>query len=99
MITLSKLISAGNRKPQLARTTKLASYIVRSNLQFDCGGRVEREECMKTINLDDVNVVEILDRVLDNGIVVDPSARVFLIGHDLHGIEGRVVVESVSTYL
>lgn len=54
---------------------------------------------MKTINLDDVNVVEILDRVLDNGIVVDPSARVFLIGHDLQGVEGRVVVDSVSTYL
>ena len=53
---------------------------------------------MQTMNLDDVNVVEILDRVLDNGIVVDPSARVFLIGHDLHS-NGRIVVESVSTYL
>lgn len=54
---------------------------------------------MKAMNLEDVNVVEILDRVLDNGIVVDPSARVSLIAQDLHTIKGRVVVESVNTYL
>jgi gas vesicle protein GvpA/GvpJ/GvpM family len=54
---------------------------------------------MKAMNLEDVNVVEILDRVLDNGIVVDPSARVSLIGQDLHSMKGRVVVESVNTYL
>lgn len=54
---------------------------------------------MKTNNLEDINVVEILDRVLDKGIVIDPSARVSLIGQDLHAMRGRVVVESVNTLL
>jgi hypothetical protein len=54
---------------------------------------------MKPSSLDDINVVEILDRVLDNGIVVDPSARVYLIGRDLRASQKRVVVESVRTHL
>ncbi len=54
---------------------------------------------MKAMNLEDINVVEILDRVLDNGIVVDPSARVSLMGQELHAIKARFVVESVKTYL
>lgn len=54
---------------------------------------------MKRTTLDDINVVEILDHVLDNGIVVDPSARVYLIGNELHAGKGRVVLESVWTRL
>jgi hypothetical protein len=53
---------------------------------------------MKTSNLEDMNAVEILDRVLDKGIVIDPSARVSLMAQDLHAIHGRVVVESVTTF-
>ena len=48
---------------------------------------------------EDSNLIEILDRVLDNGIVVDPSARVLLMGTDLHTINDRVIVESVHTYV
>lgn len=54
---------------------------------------------MKRSNLEDINVVEILDRVLDNGIVVDPSARVYLIGRDLRASQRRLVIESVRTHL
>jgi hypothetical protein len=50
-------------------------------------------------NLDNINVTEILDRVLDHGIVMDPSTRVFLMGVDLPTIKGRFVVESLQTYL
>lgn len=49
-------------------------------------------------NLDNINVTEVLDRVLDHGIVVDPSTRIFLIGVDLHTLKDRFVVESVQTY-
>ncbi len=49
-------------------------------------------------NLENINVGEVLDRVLDHGIVVDPSTRVFLLGVDLHAIQGRLVVEFVQTY-
>ena len=49
--------------------------------------------------LDQINVAEILDRVLDHGIVVDPSTRVFLLGVELRSIKARFVVESVQTFL
>lgn len=49
-------------------------------------------------NLENINVTEVLDRVLDHGIVVDPSTRVFLIGVELSSIKGKFVVESVQTY-
>jgi hypothetical protein len=49
-------------------------------------------------NLENINVTEVLDRVLDHGIVMDPSARVMLMGVDLHTIKGHFVVESVQTY-
>ncbi len=52
---------------------------------------------MKRSKLDDVSVVEILDRVLDNGIVVDPSARMYLIGNELRASKGRMVVDSLQT--
>jgi Gas vesicle protein len=49
-------------------------------------------------NLENINVTEVLDRVLDHGIVVDPSTRVVMMGVDLHTLKGRLVVESVQTY-
>jgi len=49
-------------------------------------------------NLDKLNVSELLDRVLDHGIVVDPSARIFLLGVDLRSIKAKFVVESVQIY-
>ena len=54
---------------------------------------------MKPKAIDDINVVEILDRVLDNGIVVDPSARVYLMANEIGASKGRVILESVKTYL
>ena len=50
-------------------------------------------------NPEDTNLIELLDRVLDNGIVVDPSSRVALLGMDLHVMDDRVIVESVQTYM
>lgn len=49
-------------------------------------------------NLDAINVTEVLDRVLDHGIVMDPSTRLALMGVDLHTLKGRFVVEWVQTY-
>ena len=45
------------------------------------------------------NLVDILDRVLDKGIVVDAWVRVALVGIDLVTIEARVIVASFETYL
>ncbi len=45
------------------------------------------------------NLAEVLDRVLDKGIVVDAWVRVSLIGIELLTIEARVVIASVDTFL
>jgi hypothetical protein len=45
------------------------------------------------------SVVDILDRVLDKGIVIDAWVRVSLVGIDLLTVEARVVVASIETYL
>ena len=44
-------------------------------------------------------LVDILDRVLDKGIVIDAWVRVSLVGIDLVTVEARVVVASIDTYL
>jgi Gas vesicle protein len=50
-------------------------------------------------NLENINVTEVLDRVLDHGIVMDPSARIVLMGMDLRALKSHFVVESVQTYV
>jgi hypothetical protein len=45
------------------------------------------------------SVVDVLDRVLDKGIVIDAWVRVSIVGIDLITIEARVVVASIQTYL
>jgi len=45
------------------------------------------------------SIAEVLDRVLDKGIVVDLWARVALVGIEILTIEARVVVASVDTFL
>lgn len=45
------------------------------------------------------SLAEVIDRILDKGIVVDAWARVSLVGIELLAIEARVVVAGVDTYL
>ena len=45
------------------------------------------------------SLVDVLDRVLDKGIVIDAWVRISLVGIDLITIEARVVVASIDTYL
>ena len=45
------------------------------------------------------SLVEVIDRILDKGVVVDAWVRVSLVGIDLLAIEARVAVASVETYL
>ena len=42
---------------------------------------------------------DILDRILDKGIVIDAWSRVSLAGLELGTFEGRMVVASIQTYL
>lgn len=45
------------------------------------------------------SLTEVLDRVLDKGIVIDAWVRISLVGIDLITVEARVVVASIDTYL
>jgi len=45
------------------------------------------------------SLVEVIDRILDKGIVVDAWARVSLVGIEILAIEARVVVAGVDTFL
>ena len=48
----------------------------------------------------DASLVDVLDRVLDKGIVIDAWVRVLsLVGIDLITVEVRVLVASIQTYL
>ncbi|MGA7674182.1 MAG: gas vesicle structural protein GvpA [Rhizomicrobium sp.] len=45
------------------------------------------------------SLAEVVDRILDKGIVVDAWVRVSLVGIELLSIEARIVVAGVDTYL
>ncbi|MBU4100075.1 MAG: gas vesicle structural protein GvpA [Proteobacteria bacterium] len=45
------------------------------------------------------SLVEVVDRILDKGVVVDAWVRVSLVGIELLAIEARVVVAGVETFL
>jgi gas vesicle structural protein len=44
-------------------------------------------------------LVEVIDRILDKGLVIDFWVTVALIGIEIVSVEGRVVLASVETYL
>ena len=54
---------------------------------------------MASQNPDVSSLAEVLDRILDKGVVVDAWARVSLVGIEILTVEARVVVASVDTYL
>jgi hypothetical protein len=45
------------------------------------------------------SLAEIVDRILDKGIVVDAWVRASLVGIEILAIEARVVVSGVDTFL
>jgi hypothetical protein len=45
------------------------------------------------------SIIDVLDHILDKGIVIDAWVRVALVGIDLITVEARVVVASIETYL
>jgi hypothetical protein len=45
------------------------------------------------------SLAEVVDRILDKGIVIDAWVRVSLVGIEILAIEARVVVAGVDTFL
>ena len=48
---------------------------------------------------DSSSLAEVVDRILDKGIVIDAWLKVSLVGIELLSVEARVVIASVETYL
>ncbi|EHI98549.1 MULTISPECIES: gas vesicle structural protein GvpA [unclassified Clostridium] len=49
--------------------------------------------------IDSSSLAEVIDRILEKGIVIDVWARVSLVGIELLAVEARVVIASVRTWL
>lgn len=45
------------------------------------------------------SLAEVIDRILDKGIVIDAWVRLSLVGIEFLSLEARVVVAGVETYL
>ena len=45
------------------------------------------------------SVIDVLDRILDKGVVIDAWVRVSLAGVDMITLEARIIVASIETYL
>ena len=54
---------------------------------------------MGAVQQSSASFVDVLDRVLDKGIVIDGWARVSVAGIDLMAVDAWVVVASIETYL
>jgi len=69
----------------------------------ECGRRKpeRRTNNMAKVNksTDSSSLAEVVDRILDKGIVIDAWVKVSLVGIELLSIEARVVIASVETYL
>ena len=48
---------------------------------------------------DSSSLAEVVDRILERGIVIDAFVKVALVGIELLTVEARVVIASVETYL
>jgi hypothetical protein len=48
---------------------------------------------------DSSSLAEVVDRILEKGVVIDAWVKVSLVGIELLSIEARVVIASVETYL
>jgi hypothetical protein len=47
-----------------------------------------------------ISVIDVIDRVLDKGVVIDYEARISLLGIDLcTTVEARVVLASIDTFI
>lgn len=57
----------------------------------------DRMAIQKSVNSS--SLAEVIDRILDKGVVIDVWARVSLVGIELLTIDARIVIASVDTWL
>ncbi|MFT4784097.1 MAG: hypothetical protein ACI9IV_001840 [Paracoccaceae bacterium] len=92
---------------------KLAGSVVHafleiSSLQRRTGSLLQGSSPFGTLRTQDMaiektvasaSIAEVVDRILDKGVVIDAFVRISLVGIELISIEVRAVVASVETWL
>ena len=61
--------------------------------------RAGKREVMASERPSSTSLAEVVDRILDKGIVIDIWARVSVVGIEILTVEARVVAASVDTFL
>jgi hypothetical protein len=56
------------------------------------------ENMAKRASALETQLIDVLDRILDKGIVIDAWARFSIVGIDLMKVDARMTVASISTY-
>src|SRR5437867_13388748 len=80
-----------------AATDDARTRALRAERSRSSHGRRKRMPVERTTG--GTSLIDVLDRVLDKGIVIDAWVRVSLVGIDLDTVEARIVVASIDTYL
>src|SRR5437867_5208094 len=80
-----------------AATDDARTRALRAERSRSSHGRRKRMPVERTTG--GTSLIDVLDRVLDKGIVIDAWVRVSLVGIDLITVEARIVVASIETYL
>jgi hypothetical protein len=75
------------------------SYIPCGLLMAEESLKGERTMAKVNKSTDSSSLAEVVDRILDKGIVIDAWVKVSLVGIELLSVEARVVIASVETYL
>lgn len=65
------------------------------------GAKQAKEELVMAVEttLGSTSLAEVVDRILDKGLVIEAWVRVSLAGIELLAIEARIVIAGVDTYL
>jgi len=61
--------------------------------------KIERQVNRMKKDIDSSSLAEVVDRILDKGIVIDAYVRISLVGIELLAVDARVVIASVNTWL
>ena len=89
------MVSYGSRRN--AGTGKRANRRTSSTHLADFFGALNMAKVANST--DSSSLAEVVDRILDKGIVIDVWVKVSLVGIELLAIEARIVIASVETYL
>jgi hypothetical protein len=95
-------IESQRRSLDEARSERARSDLASTLLEaLSTAQRRLKEKTMAKVmkSTDSSSLAEVVDRILDKGIVIDAWAKVSLVGIELLSIEARVVIASVETYL